>query len=471
MPNEELKTFIAKMRTAGKTDLEISAELKIAGWGEATIKQELQSKARLSLGKVKFWIWLYGIAILLFLALFIFPKDSWLGINSWAGISIQIYIFGVVPIATLLALGSKLLFWILRFIPHFKDSKSLKQPDRRWLLVVSTAITGTVMLWIGYLGTKAPNGGMGIIIFILLAFLGGLLLFLSFVVAIILIIVKYFLKNVSKNRLIWVLLISVSTLAAAVLVLRVIISSWYRLSSNLQPTASISNEISVIKLNIKTTITLEKGDLAEQTPMIFVGGDNQLSKLRFDQAQQRYLVEKKIDMDFRGRIESDSSGIYVKNGEKLVKYSLDLERVNEWGGPKELEVGGSRNRPNGYFDYVFYGNYLFVLAGNSLVILDDSLTEVSRLPLEVKKGVVKGAHNIIVYKNMAYLLDNQSRPIYVLKVDLRDVKNPKIVSSTRINDDTPNLELDYQWLDTENLKWIMGVRLVWPDLEKLVITV
>lgn len=81
MINEELKTFISKMRTAGKTDSETAAELKTVGWAEADITLALnpqpvltvdsQSLARPDLQEEKIkteshrstWIWITVIAI------------------------------------------------------------------------------------------------------------------------------------------------------------------------------------------------------------------------------------------------------------------------------------------------------------------------------------------------------------------------------------------------------------------------
>ena len=45
MNNEELKTFIDKMRAAGKNDTEIAAELKTAGWAEADIVSVLNPQS------------------------------------------------------------------------------------------------------------------------------------------------------------------------------------------------------------------------------------------------------------------------------------------------------------------------------------------------------------------------------------------------------------------------------------------
>lgn len=204
MLTEELKTFISKMRLAGKTDFEIAAELKTAGWEERAINQELSSKTRFNLEKINFWVWLYGIAILSFIASISFGQmvNSHLNVIAFFAefvvISTMIYAFFIVPIATFLALGFKFLFWVLRFMPHFKDSPSSKQLDHKWLLVVSTAITGAITLSVGYFQARIPNGGMGTLIFVLIAILGGILLILSSIFALVLIAVR---KIVRRKKL------------------------------------------------------------------------------------------------------------------------------------------------------------------------------------------------------------------------------------------------------------------------------
>ena len=210
-----------------------------------------------------------------------------------------------------------------------------------------------------------------------------------------------------------------------------------------------------IELEFKDAETLEPNPSVGNMPWIFAATDNSLARLRFDKVNLTYQIDKETAVDLRGRIEAEQSGIYVKDGNKLVRYSLDLERVNEWEPSSEIGVRSSRIFPSFYFDYVFDRDKLFVLAGNYLIILDKSLSPISSLPLEVRKGYVKGAHNIIVYKNTAYLLDNEVRPIYVVKIDVRDPKKPKIIASVEVEDKTPNLELWNQWLDIEKGKWMI----------------
>ena len=205
MINEELKTFVDKMRAAGKNDTEIAAELKTAGWDEAAIGQELKSKTRFNFGKMKFWIWLYGMAVLLFLTTYLVAflfGSTFLGdiIFHILIVIFMIYIFGIVPVTTLFAIGLKSFFGILKLIPNFKDSKSPKQLDHKWLLVITNAITGAIMLGIGYSQLKIPDIGMAALLFALIAVSGGILLILSLIFTGILLAVKK-IKQRNKIRL------------------------------------------------------------------------------------------------------------------------------------------------------------------------------------------------------------------------------------------------------------------------------
>lgn len=69
MITEELETFISKMRAAGKTDLEITAELRTAGWSEADVISALNPENQIEVKPVRnrrlIWIILFSVVIFL----------------------------------------------------------------------------------------------------------------------------------------------------------------------------------------------------------------------------------------------------------------------------------------------------------------------------------------------------------------------------------------------------------------------
>lgn len=212
MINEELKTFINKMRAAGKTDPEITAELKVAGWEEGKVNQHLlpkTNKIMLGLRKMKFWIWLYGIAILLFLISLLvgflfgstFPGET-------AALIILIffmsYAFGIVPLVTLFAIGFKLLFWILKRSPRFKNWSSGRRINYWWMFIIPSFIGGAIMLPFGIIEARQPNIGLGgVAVGGSIALLGLTWIILTLILALALIIVKIISKRKKRisNRL------------------------------------------------------------------------------------------------------------------------------------------------------------------------------------------------------------------------------------------------------------------------------
>lgn len=103
-------------------------------------------------------------------------------------------------------------------------------------------------------------------------------------------------------------------------------------------------------------------------------------------------------------------------------------------------------------DLASYNNYIYVCVENSLIVLDHNLKEVSNLSLEFE-GVKKNAHDIIIYDDVAYLLDNIMYPIYVLKVDVKEPSELKIIEKVKI--DGINQHLSHHWLDLESEKWLI----------------
>lgn len=183
--------------------MEITSELKNANLKEGVKNQRLLSRIMFSFRKIKFWIVLYGIAIASPIIDRTLNADKFLGL--FLGTFKFVYTFGIVPIATLLALGFKLLPWILGFIPRFKDFKSPKQLDHKWLLVVSSVITGVVISITGgimilydfFTGPQEMGGLGGLFILIL----GGFWMILSLVFAGAIIAIKKIVRLNLKQKL------------------------------------------------------------------------------------------------------------------------------------------------------------------------------------------------------------------------------------------------------------------------------
>lgn len=171
--------------------MDITSELKNTDLKEGAKNHKSSFKEMFNFRKMRFWIVLYGIAIVFPAIERILKADKFFGL--FLGTFKFVYTFGIVPIATLLALGFRLLP-LIRLIPRFKDFKSPKQLDHKWLLAVSSVITGVVitisgeisMLYSIFRGAQEMEGLGGFFILIL----GGFWTILSFIFAGILMAIK-----------------------------------------------------------------------------------------------------------------------------------------------------------------------------------------------------------------------------------------------------------------------------------------
>ena len=96
---------------------------------------------------------------------------------------------------------------------------------------------------------------------------------------------------------------------------------------------------------------------------------------------------------------------------------------------------------------------LYISADGQLIILDEELTILRRMPLGIysDSGKMKNAHDIVVHENIAYLLDNISHPVFILRVDVSDPKQPKHIQETEI--EYVNHHLDAQWVAPAQNEW------------------
>ncbi len=96
---------------------------------------------------------------------------------------------------------------------------------------------------------------------------------------------------------------------------------------------------------------------------------------------------------------------------------------------------------------------IFISAGQCFIALDKDLKELSRVNLELN-GYSKDAHDILIYSDIAYLLDNVMLTTFILRVDIKDPRNIRIMEKIRIAEDVwPQLE--GQWLNPSLNQWIV----------------
>ncbi|MEM4702933.1 MAG: hypothetical protein QXP53_00375 [Candidatus Pacearchaeota archaeon] len=96
------------------------------------------------------------------------------------------------------------------------------------------------------------------------------------------------------------------------------------------------------------------------------------------------------------------------------------------------------------------GKNIFVSANGSLIVFNKNLNQLSRVELKIY-NTNKNAHDILIYDNNAYLLDNRLIPTYLFRVNIENPSNIKIKEQIEVQG--INQHLVGQWLNPEFDQW------------------
>lgn len=102
------------------------------------------------------------------------------------------------------------------------------------------------------------------------------------------------------------------------------------------------------------------------------------------------------------------------------------------------------------------GEHLLIAAESSLILLDRNLEILDRVQLIPQNWLGsenKNAHDILVYQNGVYLLDNILLPTFLFQVTIDTEKKLQITRTLEIQDVYPHL--DRQWLNPELEQWVV----------------
>ena len=139
--------------------------------------------------------------------------------------------------------------------------------------------------------------------------------------------------------------------------------------------------------------------------------------------------------------------IIVRHGSNSYAFDKDLTSIEHTFKDTLKDF-----RVNDKYLYASIGGYGH-LKGSSkrahLCIFDSELKMISKLD----SGIDKEIDNILIYKNIAYLLDDLMMPLYVLTADISDKANPKLIKTVKSM--SVNAHLVYSWIFTKNQKWIV----------------
>ncbi len=102
------------------------------------------------------------------------------------------------------------------------------------------------------------------------------------------------------------------------------------------------------------------------------------------------------------------------------------------------------------------GEHLLIAAEGSLILLDRNLEILDRVQLISQNwsgSENKNVHDILVYQNRVYLLDNILLPAFLFQVTIDTEKKLQITRILEIQDVYPHL--DRQWLNPELEQWVV----------------
>ena len=178
-------------------------------------------------------------------------------------------------------------------------------------------------------------------------------------------------------------------------------------------------------------------------PDLILADSEGIKHLAYDPKTKKYDIKNSLNLEvFAIAVSKDDrhvENLYISTANGILRLDSDLEIINEGLGgsvPAALEASGE---------------YVFATADGKFYTLDKNLKKLGEVTL-LEQGF-KDAHNILLYKNFAYLLDNVVNPIYLFKVDVGNLRQPKILKEIELFG--INYHLQNQWLDPEKNRWVI----------------
>ncbi len=175
-----------------------------------------------------------------------------------------------------------------------------------------------------------------------------------------------------------------------------------------------------------------------ELPDLFLVDKNSVKRLSFNKDNKKYVAKNSLDFEHGWRIRATKDRVWVGGFNGLLGSTPNLEKVkeNKIGRVEALETAGG---------------YVFAAANGKFYTLDKDLNELGELTLLEQES--KDAHNILIQKNKAYLLDNIVMPIYLFEIDLSNLRQPKILR--KIDASGVNIHLESQWVDEVSGDWFI----------------
>ncbi|MFY7805774.1 MAG: hypothetical protein ACOVQ7_20390 [Limnoraphis robusta] len=218
----------------------------------------------------------------------------------------------------------------------------------------------------------------------------------------------------------------------------------------------------IMSKNFFTDVSLsQERALCYSLPDLLVESGTQLIQFAHNTQTQKYESQTTVDLEDTSSpptswelLALSDSIIVGKNIEsrpnqektdqsqsKVIKLSQSLEQLKVYGCGDVAAMATD-------------GNYIFVCTDGKLVALNQDLETLDEVDLALQ-GLgwrkKKNAHDILIDKSIAYLLDNIVFPTYILRVDISNPSHLQILTTFDITG--VNHHLRGQWINPELKQW------------------
>jgi hypothetical protein len=176
---------------------------------------------------------------------------------------------------------------------------------------------------------------------------------------------------------------------------------------------------------------------------LLVSTNRDITRYRFDRKAKVFKKDRTYALQFPRHLAVSGRVPVAAAPDRLVVFDSQLNKTAE----KEMGELGAM---------ALYRDYILVCEDGFLKAFNLNLEEIAGVRLIPKKTNPKNAHDIIVYQDSAYLLDNIIYPIYILKIDLLQLDSGRLRKDLTIellSKDPPHL--DCQWLIPGSNDWVV----------------
>jgi hypothetical protein len=173
-----------------------------------------------------------------------------------------------------------------------------------------------------------------------------------------------------------------------------------------------------------------------------IAAQNGLFDLRHDFTNQRFEKRNEVTLSDLTDMAMCGSSCFVSTHEIIRKYDATFNEGQSKTFGKIGAVGS-------------HGNHLFVAADGSFICLNEDLQELDRIKLEFEGPVPpdKNAHDIQIYRDTAYLLDNIVGPLFLFRINIQKPRDLHVTERIMFQD--INSHLHGQWLNPALGQWMV----------------